>query len=87
MKSEFKRFGMEKLGLLVIISEIIGAVGLLVGLFYNPILLISSAGLALLMFLGILVRIKAKDSFLVSFPALFYLVLNATIFYFALPIH
>jgi hypothetical protein len=38
---------------LTAILEIVGAIGLLVGLLYNAILLISSGGLALLMFLGV----------------------------------
>ena len=80
MKSEFKRFNLEKLGLLTIVLEFIGAVGLLIGLLYNPILLISSGGLALLMFLGTIVRIRLKDSFWVSLPALFYMCLNGYIF-------
>lgn len=81
MKNEFKRFELEKLGLLTIILEILGASGLLIGLFINPILLISSSGLALLMLLGLILRIKLKDSFWVSIPALFYMGLNAYIFY------
>lgn len=84
MKSEFKRFNLEKLGLLTIIFEFVGAAGLLVGILYNPILLISSCGLALLMFLGTIVRIRLKDSLWVSLPALFYMVLNAYIFFEAL---
>jgi len=81
MKSEFERFNLKQLGLLVVVLEIIGAAGLLVGLFFNPILLLSSGGLSLLMFLGIMVRIKSKDSFLASFPAVFYMILNVFIFY------
>jgi len=81
MKSEFERFNLKKLGILVIILEIVGAIGLLVGLFYKPILLISSGGLAILMLLGLLTRIKSKDSFLVSLPAIFYMFLNAYIYY------
>lgn len=80
MKSEFKRFGMEKFGLLTAVLEIIGALGLLVGFMINSILLISSGGLALLMFLGVLVRLKVKDSLLVSLPALFFMALNTSIF-------
>jgi hypothetical protein len=80
MKNEFKRFGLERLGLVVIIFELLGAVGLLVGLKINPILLVSSGGLALLMFLGVAVRLKVKDSLLVSLPALFFILLNAFIF-------
>ena len=84
MKSEFKRFNLEKLGLLTIVLEFVGAAGLLIGLVYNPILLISSGGLALLMFLGTIVRIRLKDSLWVSLPALFYMGLNAYIFFDAL---
>ena len=80
MKSEFKRFNLEKLGLLTIVLELIGAVGLLIGLLYNPILLISSGGLAVLMFLGTIVRIRLKDGLWVRLPALFYMCLNGYIF-------
>ena len=81
MKNEFKRFGLEKFGLIIIASQFLGATGLIVGLMYNPILSISSFGLASLMFLGILVRIKLKDSLWLSTPALFYMVLNTFIFW------
>ena len=81
MKNEFKRFGLEKLGLLTIIIELIGASGLLIGLLFKPILIISSLGLALLMFLGMIVRIRLKDSIWVCLPALFYMGLNIYIFF------
>lgn len=83
MKNEFKRFKLEKLGLLTIVLEILGALGLLIGLWYSPLLLLSSGGLAVLMFLGVLVRIKLKDSLWISLPAIFYMGLNAYIFYIA----
>ena len=81
MKSEFERFKLKELGLFVIVLEIVGAFGLLVGLLIKPILLISSGGLAVLMLLGLITRLKSKDSFLVSVPAIFYMILNAYIFY------
>lgn len=81
MKSEFVRFGLGRLGGLTAILEILGAVGLLVGLKFGFILLISSGALALLMFLGVAVRLKVKDSFWVTLPALFYLGLNSYIFF------
>jgi hypothetical protein len=83
MKNEFKRFNLEKLGLLTIILEFLGATGLLVGLKFNPILIISSLGLALLMFLGLIVRIRLKDSIWISLPAGFFMGLNLYIFYLA----
>lgn len=81
MKKEFKRFGLEKMGLFTIVLEILGASGLLVGLYFHFILIISSLGLALLMFAGVIVRIKMKDSMWVSFPAIFYMVLNSYLFW------
>ena len=80
MKKEFKRFGLEKIGLLTIILQFMGAAGLIVGLKFNPILTISSLGLTLLMLSGLIVRIKLKDSIWISLPALFYMGLNTYIF-------
>ena len=85
MRSEFKRFGIEKLGLLVIILELLGALGLLAGLIINPIMLVSAGGLALLMLFGVAFRLKFGDSIWVSLPAIFFVLLNAYIFYRALP--
>lgn len=79
MKNEFKRFGMEKLGLLIVLLQLLGAIGLLVGLFYDAILVIASLGLALLMLAGLIVRIISKDSLRSCMPALFFLCLNAYI--------
>ena len=80
MKEEFKRFGLEKMGLITIIFQLLGATGLLVGLKFNPILSISSLGLAVLMTAGLIVRIKLKDSIWISLPAFFYMALNTYIF-------
>ncbi len=84
MKSEFKRFGLEKAGALTAILEILGGLGLLIGLKFQFILLFSAGGLALLMFLGVAVRLKIKDSLWVTLPALFFMLLNAYIFFISL---
>jgi hypothetical protein len=84
MKDEFKRFGLEKFGIMTAILELIGAVGLLVGLKENVVLLISSGGLSLLMLLGIVVRLRVKDRFLVLLPALTFMLLNLLIFFISL---
>jgi len=81
MKEEFIRFKLRKIGVYIIILELLGAIGLIVGLQFNAILIISSLGLTLLMLAGIAVRIKIKDSFWVSFPAIFYMILNGLIFF------
>lgn len=80
MKNEFIRFKMERLGLLTIILQLLGAIGLLVGLVCKPILLVSSGGLGVLMLAGLWVRIKSKDSMLVSLPAALLMILNFYIF-------
>ncbi|MFM8913169.1 MAG: DoxX family protein [Flammeovirgaceae bacterium] len=80
MKNEFKRFKLEKLGLTIIILEVLGATGLLVGLKINPILILSSLGLGLLMFCGLIVRINQNDSAWVSLPAAFFMILNFYVF-------
>lgn len=55
----------------------LGALGLLVGLYYSPpLLLLASTGLSLLMLLGFGVRIKIKDNFVKSSPSLTFAVLN-----------
>ena len=80
MKSEFKRFNLEKIGLLTVVLQILGATGLLVGLFFKPILSLASLGLSLLMLSGLIVRISVNDGLLVSLPALFFLLLNLYLF-------
>ncbi len=84
MKNEFKRFGLEKYGTLVAILELVGAVGLLIGFQNRYVLIPASGGLAVLMFLGTGVRVKIKDSLLVSLPAFFYFLVNVIILYIAL---
>ncbi|MEZ7900314.1 MAG: hypothetical protein QMC21_07125 [Flavobacteriales bacterium] len=80
MKKEFKRFGLEKFAPIIMVSQFVGASGLIIGLKFNLILTISSFGLAFLMLAGFTVRMKIKDSFWISLPALFYMGLNTYIF-------
>ena len=84
MKEEFKRFGLEKAGALTAVLELLGGAGLLIGLKLFPILLVSAGGLTLLMLLGVIVRIKVRDSLWVTMPALFFMLLNASIFFLSL---
>lgn len=84
MKSEFKRFGLEKFGPITVVLELLGGLGLLVGLKFHLILALSSGGLALLMLLGVSVRIKVKDTLLVTFPAILFMLVNAYIFFVSL---
>jgi len=80
MQNEFKRFGLEKFTKLTGLLELLGGIGMLVGLKFSFILLISSGGLALLMLLGFIVRLKVKDGFWLTLPSLFFMVLNLYVF-------
>jgi hypothetical protein len=78
MVIEFNRFGLNKSQRqLTGALQLIGGLGLLIGYFQSLLLAAASAtGLALLMILGFLVRLKIKDSVLLSAPSLMFALLN-----------
>lgn len=80
MRQEFQRYRLEKFRILTGSFELMGGLGLLVGLFFTPVYYISSLGLAVLMFLGVFVRIRIKDKFQELLPALILMILNAYLF-------
>jgi hypothetical protein len=81
MKKEFHRYGLSQFRTLTGYLELLGGIGLLVGRYYPLPLLISSAGLSLLMFLGIIVRFKTKDPLVEILPAFLLMIINLTILY------
>ena len=80
MHLEFERFRLVRFRVIVGVTQIAGAVGLLLGLYYPLIGILSAGGLALQMLLGVGVRIAIRDSFLLALPATFYFLLNAYLF-------
>ena len=84
MKDEFKRYELEKFTFLTSTLQILGGTGLIVGLQIHPVYLISSAGLCILMLFGFAVRLKIRDGFWQSLPALSYFILNGYLFYVAI---
>jgi uncharacterized membrane protein YphA (DoxX/SURF4 family) len=80
MREEFERFGLSKFATLTGVLELMGGMGLIIGLKVHIILLLASGGLALLMLLGFGVRLKMKDGFLLSFPSVFFMIVNLYIF-------
>jgi DoxX-like protein len=66
--------------ILVGIFELLGGIGLLIGFLIPVVLSISAGGLAVLMFLGFIVRLKMKDGFWISFPSVFFMILNFYVF-------
>jgi DoxX-like family len=77
MKVEFERYGLARYRSLVGALECLGALGLLVGHFNRPVLIMAAAGLTLTMLLGIATRIRIGDSLVRTLPAIVLLVLNA----------
>jgi uncharacterized membrane protein YphA (DoxX/SURF4 family) len=81
MKYEFDRYGLPSKRKLVGGLQLLGSLGLLIGLLAAPILiLISSAGLCILMLLGIAVRLKIKDPWFAILPALLFALLSGYLF-------
>jgi hypothetical protein len=77
MRAEFERFGLARQRVLVGLLQLAGAIGLLVGFHFPLIGILAAGGLALQMLLGVGVRVKIRDSFQETLPALFYFFLNA----------
>jgi uncharacterized membrane protein YphA (DoxX/SURF4 family) len=76
MRAEFDRFGLARYRRLTGGLEVLGGVGLIVGLFFPAVMLIAATGLALLMLLGVIARVRVQDPFLEILPATILLVMN-----------
>jgi uncharacterized membrane protein YphA (DoxX/SURF4 family) len=82
MSLEFERFGIPKYLKLTGVLQIAGGLSLVIGLWtIPPLAFIGAVGLSILMFMGFFVRLKIKDSLLISTPALAFALLNAFIAY------
>jgi hypothetical protein len=82
MKTEFKRYKLGVYRNLVGFLQILGSLGLVIGVFHSPVLVsFAAAGLCILMLLGFCVRLKIKDTVLQSAPSLIYAIINGYIFY------
>jgi hypothetical protein len=79
MRAEFERFGLPRLRRLTGALEVLGGVGLLVGLAEPVVLALSAGGLAVLMLLGVAVRVRVRDRMVEIVPAAVLIVLNAGI--------
>lgn len=80
MVTEFERYRLKNFRIPNGILQLMGGMGLILGLKWPNLGLLSAGGLMLLMALGFLVRLKIKDGFVKSFPAFFYMALNLVIF-------
>lgn len=81
MKLEFSRWGVGNLRILVASFQMLGAIGLLLGMYNIWLLCIVSFLLMLMMITAVIIRIRVKDSLLLIAPALIYTLLSFMIFY------
>jgi uncharacterized membrane protein YphA (DoxX/SURF4 family) len=84
MKRDFERFGLSRFRTLVGTLEVLGAVGLIIGQFWPPLVPLSAGGLALMMLVGVATRQRMLDSLAQTLPALVLMCLNLFIVWFAL---
>lgn len=80
MAEEFHRFGLTRFRRLTGSLEVLGALGLLAGLVFPPLMLAASGGLAVLMMLGVFTRLRVRDPLLEVLPAAILLVANLFLF-------
>ncbi|MBC7370057.1 MAG: DoxX family protein [Bdellovibrionaceae bacterium] len=81
MVIEFNRYKMSSFRVAIGVLQISASFGLVAGFFLPWLTLLSSLGLAIQMFLGVIVRFKIKDSFVEAIPAFIFCILNLFIFY------
>jgi len=81
LKTEFIRYRLPQFRALTGVLQILGALGIGIGFWWPVLQLLSTLGLTLLMLLGFSVRLKIRDTFLQSFPAFFYFILNLYLSY------
>lgn len=77
---EFIRYGLPEYRKLTGCLQLLGAAGLIIGLYFNSTLLLMAAiGLSLLMLAGFTVRLVIKDNFLESSPSFIFGAINLLI--------
>ncbi|MBU6152831.1 MAG: DoxX family protein [Bdellovibrionales bacterium] len=79
MYAEFERFQVPHYRTLTGVLEILGGLGVLLGLIFPWIGMLASLGLCILMFLGVVTRIKIKDSPIQCLSAAFFCLINGWI--------
>jgi len=80
MTAEFERYRLGKLRRLVGLLQIDASIGILIGHYSQVILLISSGGLTVMMFLAVLTRFRIRDPWYMAIPAFLFFALNLFIF-------
>lgn len=79
MVPEFERYRLGKYRIITGALQVAASLGLIAGYFYRPLLLVSATGLATMMFLAVLVRLRIRDPLYLAIPALVLGSINAFI--------
>ncbi len=79
MVLEFKRWGLEKRRKEIGGFQLVCGIGILIGLWSNYTLIVSSIILIIMMLIAIYVRVKIKDNISDIIPAIAYLILGIII--------
>ena len=78
---EFSRWGVGNLRILIASFQMFGGIGLLLGMYNIWLLCLASFLLVLMMISAVIIRIRVKDSILMTLPAIIYALVNSVIFY------
>ncbi len=76
MVAEFDRYGLARFRVLTGMLQLAGSLGLVMGHFHRAILLFSAGGLATMMFLGVMTRVRIQDPLDAAIPAFALFALN-----------
>ena len=76
---EFERYGMPRVRQLVGVLEVLGGTAVVLGLAVPPLGALGAAGLAALMVLGLIVRVRIHDALRLMVPAASLAALNAVL--------
>ncbi len=76
MLDDFERFGLSRYRRLTGGLELLGGLGLLAGLLVRPLAVLSAASLSLMMFFGVVARVRVRDPWNAMVPAVVLMVLN-----------
>ena len=80
MIAEFTRYRVPQLRILTGSLQLAASLGLATGFVYRPALLLSSGGLAAMMFVAVITRFNIRDPLYLTIPAFSLFLLNLYIF-------
>jgi uncharacterized membrane protein YphA (DoxX/SURF4 family) len=79
MQLEFERYRVPQLRRLTGVLQIAGAVGIVIGYWFRPLIVLSAGGLALMMIYAVITRLRIRDPLYAALPAFSFASLNAYI--------